>query len=143
MRAKKLLESVIGAGESRNRVAVPQARPIAVGHLLEVGHHGREERGAAVLAGRHGAEQRPHVTFNTVTIELFGSGQYRSDALYSGRGGSPHRPQRSSVRSALLEEALESLQGLGEAPLFSTRSSAPAMALRRSPFNMVISLRGA
>lgn len=131
MGAKKLLERAIRAGEISKMIAGPQARPGAAGALGDVGQHGSEGRGTAAWVCRHGAAPGPHVTFATIPSEGFGLGQSLGDPLHPGRGSSYHGPQASGVPSPFVDEALEPWKDLGQRPLFSTRSSEPAMALRR------------
>ena len=57
MGAKELLQIIMGAGYIRAMITVKHTGPIAPGDLLEVGQHGGESRGTAVVL-RHGPQQR-------------------------------------------------------------------------------------
>jgi hypothetical protein len=95
MSAKELLQIIIGSGDIGAMRTVKQAGPIAPGDLLEVGQHGGESRGTAVVVFRHGPHQRAQMTFDRVAIECVSIRQYLGDALDPLITCAHQRPQRS------------------------------------------------
>src|SRR5262249_16817635 len=66
--ALELLQIIIGAGHIREMITVKQAGPVAAGDLLEVGQHGSGDRSTMELVLRHGSQQGPQVTFDTISL---------------------------------------------------------------------------
>ena len=132
MGAKELLQCIIGARHIGEAITEKQPRPVAAGDLTEVGQHGGESRSATVLVACHSAEESAEVLFDAIPVEAFGIGQHLGHTLDPDISGSHCGPKGGSVISALVDEAVEPLERLGQGPLFSTRARLWLMASRRS-----------
>src|SRR5215831_12403664 len=131
MRAKVLLQVVIGPRQLRDLIAMEQAWPVTARNLEEVRQR-RGERPGGSLVPRHRAQQAAQATLHSRSCALLFIGEDVGSPIDPAIGDAHGGPQGGGRRQAPLEDTLQPSEGLWQGPLFSTRSRLSAMAPRRS-----------
>jgi hypothetical protein len=131
MGAKKLLQIIIGAGESRDALAVEQPRPITPADFEKVVDGGGERAGFGMVL-RHRPQEPLQAPLHHGRPVLVVVVQDRRRPMDPAIGDADVGPQRRGRVSPAPQDRLQASQGLGHGPLCSTRSRLSAMALRRS-----------
>lgn len=130
-RTEAALQSVVGLGQSRDVVAVEEARCEARGHLAEVVHRSAQ--------GTEGGLVRLHVVEHALIAEahlraseLLRIAQDMRRTMHPGIGPRERGPERRSRLERLQQELLQLLESGWQAPFFSaTRSMEAVLSLRR------------
>src|SRR5215471_17786810 len=128
---KKLLQIIIGAWQFGHGITMKQAGPVTPADLQKVPYGGREGPGFDLML--------PHSSKQPVQPSLHGSfcvlGVIVQDvrgAMHPAIGHTHLGPQRSGCVQPAPQDRLQAPAGLGQGPLFSTRSRLWVMAVRRS-----------
>src|SRR5919198_13667 len=129
--AKKLLQIIVGTWQLGHGITMKQAGPVAPADLQKVPHCGRKGPGFGLML--------PHGPRQPVEPSLHGSSCVLGVIVQDVRGamdpaiGHMHLgPQRSGGVQPAPQERLQAPEGLGQGPLFSTRSRLWVLAVRRS-----------
>jgi hypothetical protein len=101
LRAKELLQSIIGPREVRDLIAMKQTGPVALCHFAEVREHGSQSGTAQLLVTRHGPQQGPQVALDASTIELLGISEYLGCPFDPAVGRTDQGPELSGVGEPL------------------------------------------
>src|SRR5438552_3985038 len=129
MGAKQLLQILIGAGESRDAIAVEKPGPITAADLEKVGDGGGKRARFGVVPC-HRPEEPPqaplHHGLTVLVVVVQDVGRPMDPAI----GAADSRPDRGIGREALVGPDVEALERLGQGTLFSTRSRLSVMAVR-------------
>jgi hypothetical protein len=131
IRAKALLQIIIGPGEVRDAIAVKEAGPVTPRDLEEVGD-GKGERPSGGLMPHHSAEQPLQAALQRRLCMLISVVEDVGHPMDPAIGDADVGPESGSCREALVEPGVEAPERLGHGPLFSTRSRLSEMAVRRS-----------
>jgi hypothetical protein len=131
VRPKGLLQVIIGPGQIRDLIAVKEPWPVAARDFQEMSQRGGKCPSASPMP-RHGAQQATQATLNSRPRALVLVGEDLGYLVAPAIGDAHLGPQQGGLGQAPLEERLKPEQGLGEAPLFATRSRLVEMALRRA-----------
>ena len=130
LRAKLMLEVIVGARQIRNSVAVEQPGAVAAGHLAEMVDSAAEAARAVTVQG-HGAEQsveaalhRGRILGSMVVQDVGRLVHPRIDPLDVG-------PQRGGLRKTALDQSLQARERRRAPPFSATRSRLSATASSR------------
>jgi hypothetical protein len=127
MGAKELLQIVISAWQLGEAITEKQTRPVAARNLHKVIHGWCQGTGCEAVAS-HGAEQALQASFNLGLFDLGVIGEQMRCSMHPTISRADVWPQHGGLAEAFFKDGLEASQGLGQAPLFSTRSRLWSMA---------------
>jgi len=131
MRAKELFQIIIGPRQLRDAIAVEQTRPITAADFEKMVDR-RRERARAGSVPAHRPQQPLQAPLDGGLPELILVVQEVRRPLDPALGNADVGPQRCGRVQPAPQGGLQAPEGLGQGPLFSTRSRLSAMAVRRS-----------
>ena len=131
MRAKGLLQFVLGPRQLWNLLAVKEPGPVTARDLEQMPQR-EGERPCRGPVPCHRAQQTWQAPLHSCSRVLCLVAEDMRGPMDPALGNAHVRPQGGSSRQAPLEEGLQPREGLGQGPLFSTRSRLSAMASRRA-----------
>ena len=101
LRAKELLQIIMGPREVRNLIAMKETGPVALGHFAEMREHGSQSGTTQLLVTRHGPQQRSQVALDASPIELGGIREYLGCPFDPAVGRTDQGPELSGVGEPL------------------------------------------
>ena len=131
LRPEQLLQSVVGAWQTRHAVAVKQARPVAARDLAEVIHCLGEADRPAPVAG-HGSGQAVETALDHDGGVAVRIAEDTRDLMHPAVEALDGRPEGGGVRQAATDQLAQPRERRRAAPFCATRSRLSATASRRA-----------